>query len=83
MFRAESVPRALVTDAAACLAGQDRACYHVKEMVGALCERGLVVHPGKRRDQREQVGAVNVGPRYAGDVGTVEKPRADVVQRNA
>src|ERR1039457_5105659 len=76
-------PRAFLTDATACLAGQDRARDDTEEVIGALRERGLIVEPRKCRDQRKQVSAVDVGPRYARGVSALESPRACLVQRDA
>lgn len=52
-------------------------------MIGAWRERWLIIEPGKRCNEREQVSAINVGPRYTSGVSAVEKSRADIVQRNA
>src|ERR1700712_446664 len=76
-------PNALLTDAVSRLTGEHRTRNDIEEVIGAGSERGLIVEPGKGRDQCEQVGTVDVGPRNARGVSAVEGPRACVVQRNA
>ncbi|GGN59908.1 hypothetical protein GCM10011579_024520 [Streptomyces albiflavescens] len=51
-------------------AGQDRACDNVEEVIGAWRERALIAEPRERLYQREQIVAINVGPRHARGLGT-------------
>lgn len=62
---------------------EDRASDDFKEMIGVRGKRGLVTEPPERGDQREQVGAVDIGVRSSVGLSTQKKSCAGRAHRDA